>query len=145
VNLAGVRVNQFLLQMLQLADRKFLVADQSVLSCGAARRLVEALEGHGVAASEVGLVVDRYTKRLSPSAARIAEMLGLPLTATLPPNGILKVEAMNSGTSIFEIAPRCPYARTVRSFARGLLDMGPGPASGSSSSGWARWLRAGSR
>jgi pilus assembly protein CpaE len=138
VNLSWLGVSDFLLQILQRTDRRFVVVDQSVLSCGAARRMLEAFEARGLVAAEFGLLVDRYTTKLTPNAPHIADLLGLPLVATIPANGILKVQAMNGGTDIFELAPRCPYARAVRELARGFLD-----AEAPSTPGWGRWLRGG--
>jgi pilus assembly protein CpaE len=129
VNLGGLRSADFLIQALARVDRQVLIADQAVVSCAAAHKLVEALAAHGVAVAEIELVVDRYTERLEPNAERIAELLGVKLVGTLPPNGFELLRAMNLAQSVFESAPRSPYGAGVRSIASRLLGIGDAPAS----------------
>jgi pilus assembly protein CpaE len=124
VNLGGLRSADFLIQALARVDRQVLIADQAVVSCAAAHKLVEALAARGVAVGEIELLVDRYTERLEPNAERIAELLGVKLVGTLPPNGFELLRAMNLAQSVFESAPRSPYGAAVRSVASRLLRIG---------------------
>jgi hypothetical protein len=54
-------------------------------------------------------VLERYTDKLEPQGPKVSELLGLELAATLPPNGFDIVRAMNSATTLFELAPESPY------------------------------------
>jgi pilus assembly protein CpaE len=123
VNLGGLHSSDFLLQALARVDRKILIADQAVVSCAAAHKLVEALAARGVVVGDFELLVDRYTERLEPNAERIAELLGVKLLGTLPPNGFELLRAMNLAQSVFESAPRSPYGAGVRSVAAGVLGL----------------------
>jgi pilus assembly protein CpaE len=123
VNLGGLHPPDFLIQALARVDRKILIADQAVVSCAAAHKLVEALAARGVAVGDVELLIDRYTERLEPNGERIAELLGVKLLGTLPPNGFELLRAMNLAQSIFESAPRSPYGAGVRSVAARLLGL----------------------
>lgn len=125
LNLGGLRSSAFLSQALAQADRTLLLADQSVANCSAARRLLSELEGLRYPVHDIRLVLERYTPKLDPDAAKVAEVLGLSLAATLPPNGFDMVRAMNSATTIYECAPDSPYARGVRGLADGLVGITP--------------------
>lgn len=117
VNLAGSRRADVITDLFAEDANILLVLDQSVVTCRAARLLLDSIADTGASIDSIRLVVDRYTHRLSPDADRIGEVLGLPVFATLPASGIQKVTAMNSGRSIFELEPRCPYARSIRKLA----------------------------
>lgn len=121
VNLGGLRSADFLVQALARVDRKILIADQAVVSCAAAHKLVESLAARGVAVGEIELLVDRFTDRLEPNGEKIAELLGVKLVGTLPPNGFELLRAMNLAQSVFESAPRSPYGAGVRAIASQLL------------------------
>lgn len=121
LNLGGLRSPEFVAPALAAADRILLMADQSVASCSAARKLIEGVVARGVSNDSIELVIDRFTPTLDPSAEKIAEVLGVKLCGTLPPNGFAMLKAMNSARSIFEIAPDSPYVKSVRKINAGLL------------------------
>jgi Flp pilus assembly CpaE family ATPase len=66
-------------------------------------------------------VLERYTDKLEPHADKVAELLGLPLAAALPPNGFDIVRAMNSATNLFELAPQSPYVLGMQALVDDLL------------------------
>jgi hypothetical protein len=88
---------------------------------------------------DISLVLERYTDKLEPHGAKVAELLGLPLAAMLPPNGFDIVRAMNSATTLFELAPDSPYVHGMRSLVDGLLGRQVTAAPGSRSAElWSR-------
>lgn len=121
LNLGGLRSPDFVAPALAAADRILLLADQSVASCAAARKLIEGVVARGIPNDSLELVVDRFAPNLDPAPEKIAEVLGIRLRATLPPNGFVMLKAMNSAQSIFEIAPDSPYVHAVRALSAELL------------------------
>ncbi len=125
LNLGGLRSPEFLSQALSQADRTLLLVDQSVANCSAARRLLNDLGALGHPTREIQLVLERYTPKLDPNAEKVAEVLGLSLGATLPPNGFDMIRAMNSATTIYESAPDSPYAVGLRALADEMVGLQP--------------------
>jgi pilus assembly protein CpaE len=119
--LGGLRSPEFLMQALAQADQVLLLADQSVANCSAARRLLDDLRELNYPVRDIRLVLERYTDKLEPHGDKVAELLGLPLAATLPPNGFDIVRAMNSATTLFELAPESPYVTGMRALVDQLL------------------------
>src|SRR5262249_8547059 len=107
--LGGLRSPDFLVQALAQAGTVVLLADQSVANCSAARRLLDDLRELNYPVRDIRLVLERYTEKLEPHGEKVAELLGLSLAATLPPNGLDIVRAMNGATNLFEMAPESPY------------------------------------
>lgn len=123
--LGGLRSPEFLVQALAQADQVLLLADQSVANCSAAKRLLDDLKELNHPVREIRLVLERYTDKLEPHAAKVAELLGLELAAALPPNGFDIVRAMNSATNLFELAPESPYVIGMRKLVDQLLGRKP--------------------
>ncbi len=123
--LGGLRSPEFLLQALAQADEVLLLADQSVANCSAAKRLLDDLKELSYPVRNIRLVLERYTDKLEPHGDKVSELLGLPLVAALPPNGLDIVRAMNSATNLFEIAPESPYVVGMRALVDELLGRRP--------------------
>jgi pilus assembly protein CpaE len=119
--LGGLRSPDFLIQALAQADTVLLLADQSVANCSAARRLLDDLKELNYPVRDIRLVLERYTEKLEPHGEKVAELLGLPLAAALPPNGLDIVRAMNGATNLFEMAPESPYVLGMKSLVDNLL------------------------
>jgi pilus assembly protein CpaE len=122
LNLGGIPDSDFLYVLLSNADRIAMVVEQSVPSCQQNMALLKRMVGRKLKMDRVGLVVDRYYPKLPPDAEAVARGFGLPLLATLPPSGLARLSVMNSGRSMFEIAPREPYCVQVRRLADQLLE-----------------------
>jgi pilus assembly protein CpaE len=123
--LGGLRSADFLVQALAQADDVLLLADQSVANCSAARRLLDELRELNYPVRDIRLVLERYTEKLEPNGEKVAELLGLSLAAALPPNGMDIVRAMNSATTLFEIAPRSPYVLGMEALVDELIGRVP--------------------
>lgn len=119
--LGGLRSPDFLIQALAQADQVLLLADQSVANCSAARRLLDDLKELSYPVRDIRLVLERYTEKLEPHGEKVAELLGLPLAAALPPNGLDIVRAMNGATNLFEMAPESPYVLGMQALVDDLL------------------------
>lgn len=150
VNLGGVPETEFLHLILSQTDQALLVVEQSVPSCKQNMRLINRLTHNKVASDNISLVVDRYYEKLPPDADSVAKGFGLPLAATLPPSGLQRLNVVNSGLSMFEMAPRDPYALAVRKLGRQLTEQlfagvaGRRKKGGNGRRGWFGLLRAGS-
>jgi len=120
-NLGGMPHSDFLSQMVDRSERAVLLAEQSVASINANRRLIDYLVDRGGESGNLDLVVDRHLVKLELGAEKISEVLSAPLLATLPSHGMERLGAMNAGYSIFEYAPNSPYSRSVKKLATDLF------------------------
>jgi pilus assembly protein CpaE len=139
VNVGGLDPADLLHKTLGKADHVTLLAEQSVLSCNANKKLLDFLAARDFPVSTIGLIVDRYSQKLGLDARDVADLLGLPLLGTLPPNGIVRLNAINTGHSIFELAPRDSYARAVRAVTEKLAKQRFGGATDQGL--WSKMLR----
>jgi len=103
------------------ADRSLLMTDQSILKSRHNKYLLRALRAEETPMDRVGLVIDDYRHRLGLEPDNLAELLGLPLLAALSCNSGTRVQSMNSGESLFKIAPKDPYLADVRRLATQLV------------------------
>lgn len=122
ISLGGVPQSDFLHLLLGNVEEVLVVVEQSVPSCQQNMLLVHDLMSGSFPIESMRVVVDRYYDKLPPSAQEIAKGFGLPLATTLPPCGIARLNVMNSGLSMFEIAPGDGYAVNVRKLVRKLLE-----------------------
>jgi len=140
VNLGGLPPGGFLQVMLGNADEVILLADQSVPGCRQNLRRLEQMREAGTQVQSLRVVVDRYQPRTAPDAATVAAKLGAPLAAVLRADDAQRLRAINLGRTLFELAPRAPYARAVRELVSELrTDETPSGTGG----GWLRRLTGG--
>jgi pilus assembly protein CpaE len=100
-----------------MAGKTLLLSDQSVLRSRQNRQLLHALDFAGINMERVVLVLDNYQRKLGLEPEKLAGLLKIPLLAALTVNAGTRAEAMNSGESLFKLAPRDPYALEVRRLA----------------------------
>jgi len=145
INLGGVPASDFLYLPLGRVDQVVLIAEQSLPSCKQNMALLQHLREHKIDLSHASLVVDHYLSRMPPDAASVAKGMCLPLLATLPSSGMARLAVMNSGESMFDTAPRDPYAIAVKRLARELV--AAPPAAEAAAPNWfakaRQWLLAG--
>lgn len=120
IHLGGVTPSDFVRLILSKSDRVMLIAEQSVPSCHASKHLLDFLAGRDFPVSTIRLLIDRYSAEVGLDSRDIVELLGVPLETTLPPSGMVRLKALNSGRSIFEVAPHDAYSKAVRALARKL-------------------------
>jgi len=97
--------------------RTLLLTDQSILKSRQSKYLLRALRLEDTPLDDTALVVDNYRRRLGLEPQNLAELFDLPLMATLTSEGVNRIQAMNSGESMFAIAPKDPYCEGVRRLA----------------------------
>lgn len=120
-NLGGMPQSDFLAQVVLRSERILLLAEQSVASVNASRRLIRFLLENGEDPNHIQLVVDRYHPKIDLTVEKMSQILGVPLFATLPSNGMERFSAMNEGVDIFHYAGHCAYAQKVRQMANDLF------------------------
>ena len=99
------------------SERVLLQTDQSILKSRQSKYLLRALRLEDTPLDNTGLVVDNYRRRLGLEPQNLAELFDLPLIATLTSDGVSRIQSMNSGESMFALAPKDPYCEAVRRLA----------------------------
>lgn len=120
INLGGVPTSDFLYLALGRADQIVLIAEQSLPSCKQSMDLLQQLRDNKIDLTHSGLVLDQYLQKIPPDAESVANGMGLPLLASLAPAGLARLAVMNSSQSMFDTAPKHPYAVAVRRLAQRL-------------------------
>lgn len=128
INMGGMARSEFLMLLLKNVDQLVMLVEQSVPSCRQNLQLLKHLRDEKLDLKQAGLVVDRYLSQMPPDADSIAQSFGLPLLGTLPSSGMARLATMNSGESMFELAPNDAYAVGVRQLARSLTGSSANPA-----------------
>lgn len=107
--------------LMEQAAHTLLLTDQSVLRSRQSRQLVHALVAMGAGADRIKLVVDNYQKRQGLEPDKLSALLKLPLMAAMTVNPATRSESMNTGESLFKLAPRDPYVLDVKRIASDLM------------------------
>ncbi len=102
------------------AHASLMMTDGSILSSRANKHMLKAWRLEGGELDRVGLVVDSDGIAKGLDAASLAQLIELPLWLEAPVNYQSRLRAMNAGESLFKIAPKEPYCRMLRDFARRL-------------------------
>lgn len=130
--------------LLSEADKTLLLSDQSILKSRQCKVLLRSLRLEDTPLDRTALVVDNYRRRLGLEPANLAELIDLPLLATLSTDGVSRIQAMNAGDSLFHTAPKDPYCDAVRRLAAALLESVAKPAAATgNSSRLGRWFSPG--
>lgn len=120
--------------LLGLADRTLFLTDQSILKSRHSKYLLRSLRLDDCPLDRVGLVVDNYRKRVGLEPQNLAELLDLPVAATLATQPSNRIQAMNQGEPMFACTPKDEYCGGVRQLAQALLAgdgaVVPAPAQG---------------
>lgn len=114
INVGAVTRLDFLSVVLANVDNTIMLAEQSLPSCKKNFELLKQLRENKVQLQNAGLVVDRYLPSLLPDCDSISQSFDLPLLATMPPSGMARLTATNSGESMFVTAPNDPYLTSLR-------------------------------
>jgi len=111
--------------LLAQSERSLLVTDQSILKSRHNKYLLRALRSEDAPLDNLGLVIDNYRSRLGLEPESLAELLAVPLQATLSANASARIQAMNAGESLFKIAPKDSYVTEMRRLATTLVAGAP--------------------
>lgn len=112
----------------EASNQSLLLGDQSILSSRYNQMLLRELRQVGGKFENMALVVDRYTRRLGLEPEKLAELLQLPLLATLGGDELNRLQAMNAGEALYSFAPRDDYGQAARELAQRLMHGGHVPA-----------------
>lgn len=113
------------------ADRTLLLTDQSIIKSRHNKYLLRSLRLYNCPLDQTVLVVDGYRRRLGLEPHSLADILDLKLLATLSGDGDARAQAMNTGESMFTVAPKDQYCEDMRRMATMLLSGGaPAPSRG---------------
>ncbi len=108
--------------LIRTCSKTMLLTDQSILKSRHSKYLVRALRLEQCPLDNVELIVDNYRKRVGLEPENLAELLELPVMASLPASsGDTRIQSMNQGVSMFECAPKDNYCGDVRDLAGRLL------------------------
>ncbi len=111
--------------VIERAGHSLLLTDQSILNSRYNQNLLRSLRQANCSVEQMGLVVELYHRKLGLEPDRLADLLKLPLSATLSGDGLNRIQAMNAGESLFSFAPRDDYAQGVRRLTQQLLSGRP--------------------
>jgi pilus assembly protein CpaE len=103
------------------ASHSLLLSDQSILNSRFNQNLLRSLRQAGCTLEHLGLVVERYHRKLGLEPDKLASLLQVPLLATLGGDGLTRIQAMNAGEPLFRFAPRDDYVHGVRGLLQQLL------------------------
>ncbi|MGH8461761.1 MAG: AAA family ATPase [Stenotrophobium sp.] len=103
------------------ADRTLLLTDQSIINSRHNKYLLRALRLDDCSLDRAALVVNGYHRRQGLEPQNLAEILDLPLLATLGGERMNHIQAMNSGEPMFTVAAKDVYCAEVRALAAALL------------------------
>lgn len=117
VALDGQAGTPLLRAALAQSHRTLLLTDQSILKSRQSKYLLRTLRLEDTPLENAALVVDNYRRRLGLEPQNLSELFDLPLLATLSSEGVNRIQAMNSGESMFSLAPKDPYCEGVRRLA----------------------------
>ncbi|WP_417529679.1 AAA family ATPase [Marinobacter lipolyticus] len=117
--------------VLESADRVLVVMQQTIAHIQDARRLLHYLTRYmGIPTDRIGVVVNRWNKRLTLTTADIEKALGIG-NLTCIPNDYAKVaESANLGVPLLEAAPTSMVSRSVVQMAESLSGKKVVPQSG---------------
>lgn len=141
INLGGMPSSDFLFLAVGRADKVVFLLEQSLPSCKQNMALLHKLNDNKIVLDGAGVIVDYYLAKMPPDADSIADGMGLPLLGTLPASSMARLAVMNTGRSMFEAAPRDPYAVAVRNLTLKLLPDGSATG-GAEARGWRHRLRS---
>jgi pilus assembly protein CpaE len=111
----------------QRAGQTIVLGDASILHSRSNQQLMRLLRQANVPLERAALVVDR-PQRSGVEPAKLADLLQLPLLTLLGGDAASRLQAMNSGESLFKIAPRDEYATGVKRLAQQLIERRAAPA-----------------
>ncbi len=122
VALDGLHPTPLLGAVMAQSDRTLWLTDPSILRSRHGKVLLRALRLNDSPLEGVGVVVDRYRRNQGLEPDNIAELLGLPLLATLGGDPAPRSQAMNAGEPLSTLAPRDAFVADVRGLSTHLLN-----------------------
>lgn len=107
--------------LLEAADRVLIVMQQTIAHVQDARRLLHYLFHYmGVPAERIGVVVNRWDKRLALTTTDISKALGVASLTCIPNDYARVAESANLGVPLLEAAPSSVVSRSMVRLAEDL-------------------------
>ena len=112
-------VPRWLESVLQLTDQLYVVTQLNVAAIRQTRRLLDFLKEEGLYGLPVSVALNRYVWRFSERGRlkQAIRALGQPIDHYVPDDAALALEAVNSGTPLFELRRRAKLCRSLRQVA----------------------------
>lgn len=114
---AGHGINRDNAWLLQQADSIMLLGTQDLTSVHNVRRMAALLDELEIKRTNIRYILNRYDRRHRITLAKAAEATELEVAATVPLDGKLLPESINSGRPVNELFPRSPLAKSFHSLA----------------------------
>lgn len=96
-----------------------------VTSCRRNLALLDRWRAAGVKLEQATLLLDQYSKLVSPESLTLQRTFELPLRGILPGSHDLRLKSVNRGAPIFEIAPRDPLSKALQQLLGNALPSRP--------------------
>jgi pilus assembly protein CpaE len=105
---------------LDLAERVFVVTQQTLPAVQDAKRVVKVFEGLGYPAKKVQVVVNRFTKGSPISVEDVEQATRLKVARVVPASGLGVLASVNQGVALVKLAPKDPVAKALLEWAQEL-------------------------
>lgn len=139
INACGQADSGCLRALVSASDQLLWYLTQSVPGSRRSLLRLQRWRADAVTLNDVGLLVDDYRKRLAPEPSVMANLFGLPVVATLPGHQEQRLNALNQGIPLYELAPKDELGRALKALAKALT---PEARAAKRSRGlFARWRR----
>ncbi|GAB3674772.1 AAA family ATPase [Salinisphaera aquimarina] len=107
------------------SDHALLMSDQSVLRSRQNKVMLQQLREMDTPLARTKLVIVNYRSDIGMEAQQLADLLDLPLAATIGGRSTARMKAMNAGESMFEYAPSDGFTKGVQALASQVLGVQP--------------------
>ncbi len=107
------------------SEHNLMLSDQSVLRSRQNKALLSQLRQADAPLHALGLVIANYRSDIGMEPLQLAELLGVPLSATLAGRSTNRMKAMNTGESMLDFAPSDGFTRGVQTLASQVLGIQP--------------------
>ena len=102
--------------------------DQNVLDCRRNLAVLNQWREKGMKLDHGRLLVDRYLRNVAPDSEALGKTFGLEVIAVLAFSPEVRINAMNQGITLFELAPREALSQSLRTLGERLAKRSEGLA-----------------
>lgn len=105
---------------LDLAERVFVVTQQTLPAVQDAKRVVKVFDGLGYPSKKVQVVVNRFTKSNAITVEDVEQATRLKVARVVPASGLGVLASVNQGVALVKLAPKDPVAKVLLEWAQEL-------------------------
>ena len=118
----GQLLNDSALKVLEISDRVFLVAVQSLPCLAKMNKIQRTFRDLGYPTNEhVNIVLNRYVKNANIEKEDVEKSLGKSLFWAIPNDYVTTISAINKGQPLVKIAPKKEVTRSFQELAESLI------------------------